>query len=100
MYTAKARVLGLVEIKTKDRPGTNSVAVISISVGIIPVVRETPKIRPIVLMPVITLVVSPITVRPVASPGWDGKNSQADGERAKENQKFVHNKALCSAVQK
>ena len=96
----KPEFLGLVEIKTKDRPGAISVAVTSISVGIIPVVRETPEIRPIVLMPVISLVVSPTTVRPVASLGWDGRNSHADGERAKENQKFVHNQAPRSVVQK
>jgi hypothetical protein len=44
-------------------------------------------------MPVVTLVVSPITVRPVAGFCWGWKNSQADDERAKENPKFVHNKA-------
>jgi hypothetical protein len=40
----------------------------------------------------IALVVSPVTVHPVAGLRRDGKNSQADGERGKANPNFVHNK--------
>jgi hypothetical protein len=68
------------------------VAVISIPIGKISVIRETGVIRPIVPVPMIALVVSPVTVHPVAGLGWDGKDSQADGERGKANPNFVHNK--------
>ena len=71
----------------------NPVVVISIPIGKISVIRETRVIRPIVPVPMIALVVSPVTVHPVAGLGRDGKNSQADGERGKANPNFVHNKA-------
>src|SRR5215469_14033271 len=76
-HTAKTRVLGLVEIKSKDRSRVNSVWVRAISV-----IRETPIIGPIILLQITTFVVSPKMVRPVLGRGWDGKNIQADGERA------------------
>jgi hypothetical protein len=93
IYTRKTRVLGSVETKTKGHPRANSVTVISIRIGIIAVIRETPVIRPIVPVPMIALVVSPVMVHPVAGRGRDAQNSQADGEHGKANTKFVHNKA-------
>jgi hypothetical protein len=74
MYTAKTRVLGSVEIKTKDHPRVSSVAIIPIRIRIISVVRETPVMLPIVLAPMIALVMSPVTVHSVAGLGRDWKN--------------------------
>jgi hypothetical protein len=93
MSTAETRVLGLVEIKSKDHSGGIPVAVTSIRIGIISVVRETPVKLPIVLAPMIALVMSPTMVRPVAGPRRNWKKSQGDGERTMENQKVVHIKA-------
>lgn len=90
MFTDETRRLGLVEIKAKDDPRVNSVAVIAIWVGIIPVIRGSPVIRPIVVLPVITLVGSPTTMLPFAGFGLDRENCEADGEGTKENEKSVH----------
>ena len=53
MFPAETRRLGLLEIKAKDDPRVNSVAAVAIWVGIIPVIRGSPVIRPIVVLPVI-----------------------------------------------
>jgi hypothetical protein len=90
MFTAETRRLGLLEIKAKDDPRVNSVAAVAIWVGIIPVIRGSPVIRPIVVLPVITLVVSPTTMLPFAGFGLDRENCEADREGTKENEEFVH----------
>lgn len=95
MYSAETRVLGLVEIKSEDHSGVIPVAVTAIRIAIISVVRETPVMLPIVLAPMIALVMSPVTVHPVAGLGRGWKNSQTDGERDKANPKFVHKRGSC-----
>jgi hypothetical protein len=83
MFPAETRRLGLLEIKAKDDPRVNSVAAVAIWVGIIPVVRGSPVIRPIVVLPVITLVVSPTTMLSFAGFGLDRENCEADREGTK-----------------